>query len=81
MEKDGELGSAQRPGKTVEGQQIEGGGRVICLKLEESGGDKKALPLFSNIDEPRKWKLLRKKVVNPSRPVTGKGQALRNKTD
>lgn len=42
MEKDGELGSAQRPGETVEGQQTDG---VICLKLAEgSGGDEKASP-------------------------------------
>lgn len=84
MEKDGELGSAQRPGETVEGQQIEEGG-VICLKLGEgSGGNKKALPFFSN--QLRQWKLLRETMavnpkLEPSRLVTEKEQALRNKTD
>lgn len=92
MGKDGELGSAQRPGETVEGQQIEEGG-VICLKLGAgSGGNKKALPFFSN--QLRQWKTLLREVVSllrettavnpkpePSRLVTEKEQALRNKTD
>jgi len=46
MGKDGELGSAQRPGETVEGKQIEEGGGDMPEIGSRKWGQQEGPPLF-----------------------------------